>query len=74
MAKPQKSDGKESSTPVRANTKVDLPPNECSKVPSMKTITVLEPETRRRRRTSGPRTATGKHRSSLKCADARDFC
>ncbi len=64
MAKPHKTDGKLSSTPLRARSR-PLQRNESSDDRGTEPITVLEPETRARRRASGPRTAIGKQRSSL---------
>jgi hypothetical protein len=62
MAKPQKTDGKFSNTPLRAGSRRETEPSD---VPGTKTIAVLETETRSRRRASGPRTAIGKQRRSL---------
>lgn len=65
MAKPQKTNDKFSSTPLRAGSRPGARRNEPSEVSGTTTITVSEPETRQRRRASGPRTAIGKQRSSL---------
>jgi hypothetical protein len=65
MAKPQKTDGKLSGTPLRAGSRSEGRQNEASDFPGTKIITVLEGQTRARRRASGPRTAIGKQRSSL---------
>ena len=65
MAKPQKTDGKFSSTPLRAGSRPKARPNEPSDLPGTKAITALKPETRARTRASGPRTAIGKQRSRL---------
>src|SRR5437899_7003887 len=65
MAKPQKTDDKFSSTPLRAGSRPGARRNEPNEVSGTKTVTVLEPETRSRCRASGPRTAIGKQRSSL---------
>jgi hypothetical protein len=65
MAKPQKTDDKFSSTPLRAGSRPGARRNEPNEVSGTKTVTVLEPETRQRRRASGPRTASGKQRSRL---------
>jgi hypothetical protein len=65
MAKPQKTDDKFSSTPLRAGSTPGPRRNEPNEVSGTKTVTVLKPETRQRRGASGPRTAIGKQRSSL---------
>jgi hypothetical protein len=65
MAKPQKTDGKFSSTPLRTNSMPEARRNQPSSVPDTKTISASEPQIRARRRASGPRTAIGKQRSRV---------
>jgi hypothetical protein len=65
MGKAQKKDRKLSGTPLRVGSAPEARRNELSDPSGTKTITVLEPETRARRRASGPRTAIGKQRSRL---------
>jgi hypothetical protein len=65
MAKPQKTGGQLTSTPFRAGRKPEARRNEPSDLSGTKTTAALEPETRSRRRTAGPRTAIGKRRSRL---------
>jgi hypothetical protein len=65
MGKAQKKDHKLSGKPLRAGSAPEARRNELSDPSGTRTITVLEPETRARRRASGPRTAIGKQRSRL---------
>lgn len=65
MAKPHKIEGKLSSAPPRAGTRSEGRHNESIDVPDTNTVTLLGPETRARRRASGPRTAAGKQRSRV---------
>lgn len=65
MAKSQKTDDKFSRKPPRAGSRPGARRDEPSEVSGTKTLTVLEPEIRQRRRASGPRTASGKQRSRL---------
>jgi hypothetical protein len=65
MRKAQTRERKLSGTPLRAGSAPEGRRNGLSEPLSSKTVTVLESETRPRRRATGPRTAIGKRRSRL---------